>query len=68
MLIKHEYNAEMAAFIIKYVQRAIIHNVCMPVMFLVFCPSYYCALHLYEVHKNISNGSYDIERTRVYGQ
>ena len=38
-------------FIIYYVQRAIIYKVCKPVMVLVFCPSYYCALHLYEISR-----------------
>ena len=54
-------------FIIYYVQSQINNKVCKPVMVLVFCPSDYCALHLYEVHENISNGFEDIERTHVYG-
>ena len=56
MLIKYEGNAEMAVFIFYYVQRAIIHNVCMlelwflcsahPIIVLFICMKF---------HENISN-------------
>ena len=37
------------------------------VMVLMFCPSYYCALHLYEISRKYLNDFQDTERTLVYG-
>ena len=36
-------------------------------MVLMFCPSCYCALHLYEISRKYLNDFKDTERTRVYG-
>ena len=68
MLIKYEGNAEMAVFIFYYVQRAIIHNVCMPELW--FLCSAYPIIVLFicmKFHENISNDFKDTERTHVYG-